>query len=95
MKTNHHKERLNSIKFRYVFLPTECDNCNKELSRQKMYSVKRWGVNQKWFTYYYCQNCMHSKEEVLHSIDTDTGFGIAFVDRFPNYPEKDYTQLMR
>lgn len=94
MKIDHHQERINAIKTVYVAFPTECSCCNEEYVDEEMYSVERWGVNRSVNTWYYCKTCVHSKEEVLHEIDTDTGDGIAFIDSFGHYPEKDYTKIM-
>ena len=95
MKIDRHHKRLNSITSCYVTSPTKCNCCNEEYVYERMYSVKRWGINETVHTCYYCQNCMHSKEDVLHEIDTDTGEGIAYVDSFGHYPEKDYTKIRK
>ncbi len=59
-----------------------------------MWMVNRYGVNKTWNLWCYCTNCIHSAEEVLHEIDTDEcSFGIAGIDDFLNFPEKDYTRL--
>ncbi len=93
MKINHEKKRLDAIKLRYAFFPKKCGCCGEEYVSEKMYKVRRWGVNKMVFTWHYCQNCMKSKEDVIHEIDTDSNFGIAFVDNFGDYPEKDDTKM--
>ena len=82
MKIDRKQKRLNAIKLKYVIFPTECRICREEYVKEKMYSVNRWGINRTVSTWHYCQNCMHSKEEVLHSIDTDKNFGIVSTDPF-------------
>ena len=59
-----------------------------------MFKTCRWGVNQTIHEWWYCSHCMHSKEEVLNEIDSDTCiFGLAFVDSFIGYQKKDRTRL--
>lgn len=93
MKIDSYQKRLNAITSVYVTFPTKCSCCKEEYVDEEMYSVKRWGINETVHTWYYCHNCMHSKEEVLHEIDTDTGEGIAYIDSFVHYPKKDYTKI--
>lgn len=94
MKIDREKKRLKSIKLKYALFPTKCRCCKEEYKREKMWHVCRYGVNATVHDWYYCQNCMHSAEDVLNEIDTDgVPFGIAFVDDFLFFEKKDNTRL--
>ena len=57
-----------------------------------MWQVYRYAMSgiYKW---HYCQNCMHSAEEVLYEIDTDAvPEGIVGVDDRLFFKKKDYTR---
>ena len=95
MKIDHHQKRLNAIKLKYVFFPKKCMICREEYRKERMYRVDRWIVNQRVLECWYCQHCIHSKEELLNKIDTDYGCGIAFVDEWPNYKEKRMPKIPR
>ena len=88
MQIDEKTKRLKAIKKRYVLMPTRCDCCGKEYIRKKMWVVERycWNLHgelehsEKW----------HSKEEVLHRIDTDDClFGIYGVDEY-YLPQKGF-----
>ena len=87
--------RLKSIKLKLITSPTECCCCQNIFSFTKMYRVYRWGINKSANPFFYCTNCMHSKEEVLHEVDTDEiSDGIAYVDPFWGFEKKDRTRLL-
>ncbi len=93
MKVDKKQKRLKAIKLRYVFFPTKCRCCGEEYKYEKMWQFDRYGVNKTIHRWHYCQNCMHSAEEVLNEIDTDAShFGIAWVDNFI-INKKDYTRM--
>ena len=96
MKLDKEQKRLKAIKLKYVLFPTKCACCGKEYKREKMWQVYRYdmlGLDYKW---HYCQNCMHSAEEVLYEIDTDEApWGIANVDPPLGFKKKDYTRMQR
>ena len=70
MKVDKEKKRLKAIKLKYVLFPTKCSCCNKEYKREKMWQIYLDDVNQTWTKWHYCQNCMHSAEEVLKEVNT-------------------------
>jgi len=81
MKVDKEKKRLKAIRLKYVFFPTRCEKCGEEYKREKMWQCYRWGINKRRDKYSYCQDCMHSAEDVLNEIDTDEVlFGLADVD---------------
>jgi hypothetical protein len=81
MKVSQEQLRLKEIKLKRVFWVTKCESCGNLFKKEKMWHVKRWGINRTHWSFYYCQNCMHSAEEVLNEIDTDANvFGIYPVD---------------
>ena len=87
-------KRLKAIKFKSVIFPKECSLCHNKFYNEKMWKFNRWGINKSVHAVYYCQNCMHSEEDVLNEIDTDeSGFGIAFVDDFMFFKKKDCTRI--
>lgn len=93
MIVDSEKKRLKAIKLKYVFFPTKCNCCGNEYKKEKMWRFYRYGVNATYHKWHYCQNCMHSKEEVLHEIDTDANpFGLAGVDDF-TFSKKDNTRM--
>ena len=67
MKIDHHQKRLNAIKLKYVFFPKKCMICREEYRKERMYRVDRWVVNQRVLECWYCQRCIHSKEELLNA----------------------------
>lgn len=80
---NLHKRRLKAVKKRYVFLPKQCDCCGYLISKENMWKVKRWGFWHTVHTWYYCQNCMPTPEDVLNKIyENSYSFGIAGVDDY-------------
>ena len=94
MKVDKEQKRLKAIKLKYVLSPTKCDCCGEEYKREKMWQFYRYGINESWHKWHYCQNCMHSAEEVLHEIDTDESiFGLAGIDDFNHFSKKDYTRM--
>ena len=91
---NNEKRRLRAIKFRLVLVPTKCDSCGDTFVRQKMWTFTRYGMSASHFKWYYCQNCMHSKEDVLNEIDTDEyPFGLYRIDNFDDFEKKDDTRM--
>lgn len=93
MKVDKEQKRLKAIKLKYVLFSTKCDCCGNEYKREKMWRFERYGINKTWHTWHYCQNCMHSAEDVLNEIDTDESpFGLAGVDDFTIH-KKDYTRM--
>ena len=96
MKVDFERKRLKAVKSRFMILPTECKCCNQEFYFEKMWKVSRWGMNQAVRPWHYCQNCMHSADEVLNEIDTDDcPWGLAFIDPFLGFVKKDNTRLMK
>ena len=94
MKVDKEQKRLKAIKLKYVLFPTKCKCCGEEYKREKMWQLYRYGINKTWNKWHYCQNCIHSAEEVLHEIDTDESiFGLAGIDDFYPFPKKDYTRM--
>ena len=100
MQIDEKTKRLKAIKKRYVLMPTRCDCCGKEYIREKMWVVNRycWNLHgelehsEKW---YYCNECMHSKEDVLHRIDTDDCLlGIYGVDEY-YLPQKGNPRIVK
>lgn len=93
MKVDKKQKRLKAIKLRYALFSTKCECSGEEYKHEKMWKVNRWGINNSIRTWHFCQNCMHSAEEVLNEIDTDASiFGIAFVDSI-NFIKKNYTKI--
>ena len=93
MEIDKNKKRLRAIKDKFILFDTECSCCNRIFKFEKMWSVDRWGVNKKIFTWNYCHYCMDTKEDVLNEIDTDSCiFGIAWVDEH-TITKKDNTKL--
>ena len=89
MKVNKKQKRLKAIKLKYVLFPTKCECCGEEYKREKMWQLYRYGINETYHKWHYCQNCMHSAEEVLHEIDTDEFiFGLAGIDDFKTFKKK-------
>lgn len=80
--------RLQAVKLRSVLFDTKCQCCGDLISREKMYVVQRWGKDKAVENWYYCRECMHSKEDVLDEIYKDGGRGIAYVDEYSNVPRK-------
>jgi len=79
---------------KYVLFPTKCSCCGEEYKREKMWHLYRYGVNETWYKWYYCHNCMHSAEDVLNEVDTDESiFGIAEIYDFYTFSKKDYTRM--
>ena len=68
VKVNREQKRLKAIKLKYFFFGRECASCGEKFKREKMWRVYRYGINQTCHPWYYCQNCMHSAEEVLYEI---------------------------
>ena len=63
------------------------------MKKKKMWQFYRYGVNKTCHKWHYCQNCMHSAEEVLNEIDTDECIlGIVGVDNF-TISKKDHTRI--
>jgi hypothetical protein len=94
MKIGKEQKRLRAIKLRYVLFPKKCKCCGEEYALEKMWSVNRYGINAVCNTWYYCQNCMHSAEDVLNEVDTDENpNGIYNVDSFFAFGKKDYTRI--
>ncbi len=91
----HIKEkRLKAIKSRKVFLRKKCAHCREKFKNQEMWVVKRFGKYGEVNKYYYCKECMPSKEDVLNEIDTDEIlYGIAYVDDFFKFRKKDYSRV--
>ena len=86
--------RLKYIKDKFVISNTECSCCGNNIRFKKMWIVQRWGINKRVFNWYYCHNCMSTKEEVLNEIDTDAiMFGIYPIDDFKTYKKKDNTKI--
>lgn len=95
MKVDKKQKRLKAIKLKYVLFPTKCRCCGEEYKREKMWQFYRYGVNNMRFEWHYCQNCMHSAEDVLNEIDTDESpYGLAGVDNY-TIVKKDYTRMNR
>lgn len=93
MKIDRERKRLKAIKLKYVLFPAKCDCCGEEYTREKMWQFYRYEANKLSYKHYYCQNCMHSAEEVLHEIDTDeSSFGLAGIDDFI-LEKRDYTRM--
>lgn len=93
MKINKEQKRKNAIKLKPVFFPTKCQCCGDEYYLEKMWTFWRYGVNMRVFKWHFCQNCMHSVEDVLNEIDTDEViFGLAWVDEHV-INKKDYTRM--
>ena len=95
MKVDKEQKRLKAIKLKYVLFPTKCNCCGEIYKREKMWQVYRYAMSgmYKW---HYCQNCMHSAEEVLYEIDTDAvPWGISGVDDRFHFKKKDYTRTRR
>ena len=95
MKVDKEQKRLKAIKLKYVLFPKKCDCCGETYKREKMWQVYRYDMlgASKW---HYCQNCMHSAEEVLYEIDTDAvPEGISGVDDRFHFKKKDYTRTRR
>ena len=91
---NEKEERLESIKLKYVLFPKKCECCKKHYKKEKMWKVNRYGINQTCHEWYYCQNCMHSAEDVLNEIDTDeVPFGIFDVDDYISFKKKDSARM--
>ena len=83
MKVDKEQKRLKAIKLRYILFPKECNCCRKKYKNEKMWRVKRYGIDEPIINYYYCQSCMHSPQDVLNEIYTDSSvFGIVGVDDF-------------
>ena len=84
MKVDMKQKRLKAIKLKYVFFPKKCRCCGEEYKREKMWQLYRYGINKIWGKCHYCQNCMHSAEDVLNEIDTGKSvlFGLAGIDDF-------------
>lgn len=79
----NNKQRLKAVKKQYVIFPKQCRCCGDMISKEKMWKVNRWGVNKTVHTWYYCQKCMPTPEDVLNEVYTDDcHFGIAYVDKF-------------
>lgn len=96
MKVNKEKKRIKAIKLRFMILPKKCQRCGEEFYFEKMWKALRWGMNETCHEWHYCQNCMHSAEEVLDEIDTDDcPWGLAFIDSFFGFVKKDNTRLMK
>ena len=94
MKVDKEQRRLKSIKLKYVFFTTKCHYCGQLYKREKMWQLYRYGINATWQKWHYCQNCMHSAEEVLNEVDTDEfPSGIAGIDNFFTFSKKDYTRM--
>lgn len=94
MKVEREQKRLKAIKLKYVHFPKRCSCCGEEFKREKMWQVYRYGINEVWNKFYYCQNCMHSAKDVLNEIDTDALiWGIAGVDDPICFKKKDYTRM--
>jgi len=91
--TTKEQMRLNCVKDKFVFFDTKCECCNNYTKFGKMWLVKRWGANKVVFDWYYCHDCMPTKEDVLNEIDTDTIiFGIYPIDDH-TIQKKDRTRL--
>lgn len=83
MKVDQKKKRLKAIKMKYVFYPTRCRSCGEEFQWEKMWQLYRYGVKRTIHKWNYCQNCMHSAEEVLNEVYTDECiFGIVGIEHF-------------
>jgi len=94
MKVDKEKKRLKAIKLKYVLVPTKCDCCEEKYKREKMWQFNRWGLNKTIHKWHYCQNCMHSAEEVLNEVDTDEyHLGLAGIDDPIHFLKKDYTRI--
>lgn len=94
MKVDKEQKRLKAIKLKYVLFPTKCDCCGEEYKLEKMWQFDRWGINKSVRRWHFCQNCMHSAEEVLNEIDTDEyPFGLADIDNCIIFHKKDYTRM--
>lgn len=94
MKVDNEKKRMKAIKLKFVFFPTKCDCCEEKYKRKKMWQLNRYGINKTSHKWHYCQNCMHSAEDVLNEVDTDEFFfGLAGIDDFDNFSKKDYTRM--
>jgi hypothetical protein len=95
-KTYENQRRLKGIKVKYpYFFARQCECCGNFFVKENIFMVQRWGVNKTIHNWYYCRNCMQTKEDVLHEIDVDEcNFGIAFIDDFYNWSKKDYTRTL-
>lgn len=81
MKVDKEQKRLKAIKLKYVLFPTKCNCCGEVYKREKMWQVYCYAAMTGMYKWHYCQNCMHSAEEVLYEIDTDAvPWGISGVD---------------
>lgn len=94
MKVNQELKRLKAIKLKKSIFERECSCCKGKFKKEKMWRVYRYCKNKRYNPWFYCQNCMHSAEEVLNEIDTDESiFGIAGVDNFWFFKKKDMTRI--
>lgn len=95
MITDKDIKRLKYIKDKLVFFDTKCDCCDNYFKFEKMWIVKRWGVNKTVHNWYYCHNCMPTKCDVLNEIDTDACiFGIFPIDSFSWFKKKNNTKII-
>ena len=86
METKLETKRLNAIRLKFVRFEKKCACCGNFFRFEKMWHVRRSGVNRTIHDWYYCQNCMRTPKDVLHAIDTDSyPFGIANIDNDRNF----------
>lgn len=79
--------RLRAVKLRWVLFSKKCQCCGDFISREKIYVVPQWDRKRTVENYYYCQECVHSKEEVLKTIYKNGSRGIAYIDPYSCVPQ--------
>ena len=93
MLTKLDAKRLKAIHSRFVIIPQQCTCCEKFFSFKELWNVKRRGMYNRIYDWWYCKDCMPTTKDVLHEIDTDAcPYGIAFLDDDRNF-KKDTTRL--
>ena len=84
MKKTFEQRRLDAIKLKFYIFPTECDCCRGTVKLEKMWTVRRYTEDRRCRNFYYCQECMHSAEDVLKEIDNgEDHHGIVGLDEPP------------
>lgn len=95
METKLETKRLEAIRLKFVIFSKQCSCCDNHFHFKKMWHVKRSGLKHTVHSWYYCQKCMPTAQDVLNEIDTDgIPFGIAGIDDNRDF-KKDKTRLKK
>lgn len=87
------RERLEAIEFLHVG-SQKCTCCKRKFKETDMWHCERYGRRRPVVSYWYCQECMPSAEDVLNEIDTDDiPFGLAGIDGYGTSFKKNFERL--